>query len=672
MENRESLIQKKEEHKQKIENFFEENPYWSQDIWDVRKSPLLINEWTQQHVTLNFSKSINENITRELKHYLATRLVNETYSPTTIFCAYRKSITRIIEFFNEYYSQAESIIVIPKEKFQIAFRTFLISKGNPVSRTKSYLTKGQIEKKRTEPSTYLQFSNQFYEFYLSFYDTRDEVEKDIWNVKHLGIEYNKTSHQFTMNFMQIHEIYRKLIKEYLRVRVVQQQSMTFSTGNNYLLYLSNFFNFIAKKYPKRSNLREVARNDILEYLEFLRNNPTKRRSKPSDHYIHKSLYHLNKFIDDIQRYEWDEAPTKNVRLLIFPEDYPKVFSISDKIKYIPDHVWEQVLENLDEVNPSYVPILLLMEASGFRVSDVLGLKIDCLHKDNDEKWWLIGDQRKVKHKEHKVPISDEIANVVMAQRELTKIQSTKENNPDGFLFVRFKGIRKGSPIGVATISNCLQTLAQKVQIQGDDEKIFHFNNHAFRHRYGVNLVNNGMNILHVQRLMAHASPEMTLVYARLHDRTLRDEWNKAKERGAVRLDAGGSVIEADFEEQVLENGLELEWIRHNLDSIRMEHGFCIKSPKISCDFLEQALEPPCIKNKCKSFHVDRTFADFYESQIEKLLSDIDIYKRTGRERSLQFAEQKLSRYRDILSGIYEKGGIFGLPKGRREYSEERN
>ena len=106
---------------------------------------------------------------------------------------------------------------------------------------------------------------------------------------------------------------------------------------------------------------------------------------------------------------------------------------------------------------------------------------------------------------------------------------------------------------------------------------------------------------------------MTLVYAKLHDRTLRDEWNKAKEHGAIRLDAGGSVIKADLEEQAIENRLELVWVCHNLDSIRMDHRFSMKSPKVSCDYLEQTLEPPCIKNKCKSFQVDRTFNDFYES-----------------------------------------------------------
>jgi hypothetical protein len=84
-----------------------------------------------------------------------------------------------------------------------------------------------------------------------------------------------------------------------------------------------------------------------------------------------------------------------------------------------------------------------------------------------------------------------------------------------------------------------------------------------------------MNILHVQKLMAHMSPEMTLVYTQIHDTTLRKEWEKATSNGAVRLNTGGKIIATSIEKQADENGIELEWLRHNLDSIRLDHGFCI-------------------------------------------------------------------------------------------------
>ena len=134
----------------------------------------------------------------------------------------------------------------------------------------------------------------------------------------------------------------------------------------------------------------------------------------------------------------------------------------------------------------------------------------------------------------------------------------------------------------------------------------------------------------------------------------------------MKLQEGGKIIATTLEKQADENGLELEWIRHNLDSIRLDHGFCIKSPKNNCDYLEQTLEPPCIKNNCRSFHVDRTFLDFYNEQIIKMESDIKLYQKSGRIRSVEIIEPKLKRYREIRDGIVSNGGIYGLPKPRRE------
>ncbi|WP_244850397.1 hypothetical protein [Brevibacillus halotolerans] len=40
-----------------------------------------------------------------------------------------------------------------------------------------------------------------------------------------------------------------------------------------------------------------------------------------------------------------------------------------------------------------------------------------------------------------------------------------------------------------------------------------------------------MNILHVQKWMAHASPEMTLKYTKVLDTTMRKSWEEATKQG---------------------------------------------------------------------------------------------------------------------------------------------
>jgi hypothetical protein len=69
----------------------------------------------------------------------------------------------------------------------------------------------------------------------------------------------------------------------------------------------------------------------------------------------------------------------------------------------------------------------------------------------------------------------------------------------------------------------------------------------------------------------------------------------------VRLNPNGNIIEADLAKQAEEKGLELEWIRHNMDSIRLDRGFCIKGPKLSCDFIEQHVGTTVHKEQLPKF-----------------------------------------------------------------------
>src|SRR5690625_1214271 len=111
---------------------------------------------------------------------------------------------------------------------------------------------------------------------------------------------------------------------------------------------------------------------------------------------------------------------------------------------------------------------------------------------------------------------------------------------------------------------------------------------------------------------------------------------------------------------------------HNYDSIRMDHGMCIKSTKMKCDYAEKVIEPPCIANNCRSFHVDSSFGDYYKSQITALENDIQIYEKNGHVRSLEFANKKIESYRKVLNEITEHENVSGIPKERREYvGEER-
>lgn len=378
----------------------------------------------------------------------------------------------------------------------------------------------------------------FYNYIYGVFDQTPEWEKDIWDGTKLPIELNYTNRSTKrIKFTKVNHRYRGLAKKYLYTRVVELKNLTFSIGVRYLHELSIFLNFLNDSYPELS-IKDIERWHIVAYLTFIKNKmifdkTNQQKIKATDVYVSSNLSVVRKFLTDIKILDWEESSDQHIESLFLPNDNPhRTKSLSfDNPKYIPDYIWDQVVENIHLIGDRYVPIILIMEGSGFRGSDA---------------------------------------------------------------------------------------------------------------------------------------------YAKIHDQTLKEAYFKAKNKGGVKFDIEGALVKTDIDEQAIENDLELEWIRHNYDSIRMDHGMCIKSTKMKCEYAEKVIEPPCIANNCRSFHVDSSFIDYYKSQIAALEKDIQIYEKNGHVRSLEFANKKMKNYRKVLNEISDNGNINGIPKERREYvGEER-
>ena len=117
-----------------------------------------------------------------------------------------------------------------------------------------------------------------------------------------------------------------------------------------------------------------------------------------------------------------------------------------------------------------------------------------------------------------------------------------------------------------------------------------------------------MSLVHVQKWLAHLSPEMTLAYARLLDSTRRKEWEQAFAKGALRIDVQGLPRVVNAEQ--LDNEQEIEWehIRHNLDAVRLPNGYCFKPKKANCP----TQDTPCYT--CRHFCTTPDFLPQFERE----------------------------------------------------------
>ncbi|MCZ2969315.1 hypothetical protein NYY93_20170, partial [Acinetobacter baumannii] len=148
------------------------------------------------------------------------------------------------------------------------------------------------------------------------------------------------------------------------------------------------------------------------YIQWFHEDTKNKKIENPERYISEGLKIISKFLGDIQKYEYDIAPTTNVRLLIFPGDKPKVKKKPyGQIDYIPDFVLEQLFAHLNELHKDIIPVVWVAFKTGLRISDVLELTTDCLVQLNG-KYSIVTDIEKTFVQGHRIPIDEELAKIL--------------------------------------------------------------------------------------------------------------------------------------------------------------------------------------------------------------------------------------------------------------------
>jgi integrase len=490
-----------------------------------------------------------------------------------------------------------------------------------------------------------------------------ELTKDIWDVRNIpGARYLAYKSDYLLNFTLAPAVFRPSLKRYIRLLIAQNYSLSECVRR--LRFLRLFLDFYLQRYPSACGVQQLNRGDIEAYLLYLKTGVNSYGKPNSDFHIWRAINHLQQFLEYLERSSSAEATLLPVRKLIWPGDGGNAHQYtSPDVKYIPETVLHQLEQHMHKLPPGHLPVVIILRASGWRIGDVLNLRYDTCLEKTSSGWWLCGDIQKTNVLNHKVPISDEIASIVVAQRELVKKHS-EEDNPERYLFLAPTRKRKGRPPLSQKIQGALNRLATACEITDENGTIFHFKNHAFRHTKAVELINAGMSLLHVQKWLAHLTPEMTLVYARLFDSTRRKEWEQAFAKGAVRIDTEGSPKMVNAEQLGNEQEIEWEHIRHNLDAVRLADGYCFKPKKANCP----TQDSPCYT--CRHFCTTPDFLPQFEKQERELHELIELGEKAGSEIWVERNTQKLNRVLPLIQ-VLRKGDLHH-PAGKvmREYTPE--
>jgi integrase len=493
-----------------------------------------------------------------------------------------------------------------------------------------------------------------------------EYAKDVWDLTMLpGVKVRPQQAIRRLNFSSVPDCLRVLAKLYLRHRV-ETEGRSPSLCYQEVRRLGQFLSWYAVRCPDARDLSTLDLHDLDAYRKYMKATPNTRGGVRADRDLLDAMLIAQRLVRFLQRMELPGAPHKPAAGIFIPEvmpPAPKMTYLSGKIKYIPELVLQQIDARCELFPQTYFAVLIVLRASGFRISDVLDLRWDrCLWQDETGARWLVGDINKTRILGHKVPIDDDVATVVASQIEMVK-QLPERENPARYLFPSPATKRIGLPVTAGTISNALNTFVVRAGIVGPDGRPFRIHAHAFRHSKAVELINNGMSAVLVQHWLAHLSWDMTMVYARIREQTLQHEWRETVARGVLRLsDTGPKIVNP--EEIIAQDEIELDYIRFNLDATRTEKGFCFKPRKMACPFVDM----PCYT--CRNYGTTVAFLPEFKRMEADLHRQIETGKHAGQVHWVDKNERKLQSILPIIEVLEAGKGYSAMGKAEREYTAD--
>jgi len=105
----------------------------------------------------------------------------------------------------------------------------------------------------------------------------------------------------------------------------------------------------------------------------------------------------------------------------------------------------------------------------------------------------------------------------------------REHCPDGSAWLFPSRSDPDQPVPYETLRKAFASWQERIGLHDKTGCAATVTIHQFRHTFGTRLINSGVPQHVIQRLLGRASPDMTAVYARLHDTTIRAEFERYRQ-----------------------------------------------------------------------------------------------------------------------------------------------
>jgi len=585
--------------------------FWSGDIWDMRNSPVRTGLTPVARRRYLYFECKSKTINNELK-YACWKKFSEgswrTTSETTM-------VHRLIKWLNTLNPPPASFMNRSFESWRAEYTSYLKSCGMYNQGTTMHMDGLQRARVTPRDSAYIGTLRQVFLVLERAYDDRPEHEKDVWDLRRMSIPVSPSLSDTTLNFSSIQQLWlRKAAKTYLQYCLAIYADGTCRTR---LQSITCFSEFLSQEQPK-ATAKAITRKLLLKYLSYLPQRLSIATRKGN-------VINVRAFLEMAAREQWLPIGSEQ---MIYDEEVPQ--PPKPQPRYIPSAVLDQLNRHLGNLKAPWMQMVLILQECGMRLSELLGLPLDCLTQDARGTFYLRFMQGKMK-REHTIPVSQEIARIIQEQQETVR----DGQPPSTILFPN----PRGQVYKQSTFTQRINRLAYNHEIRDGSGKLFRFQSHQFRHTVGTRMINLGVPHHIIQRYLGHLGPEMTSRYAHIHDATMKEKLSEYLQ--GTLVDVTGKTVP---ENGPLDTG-DLQWFTRNVLAQALTNGYC------AIPVVAGPCPHPNACLNCAHFRTDISFLEIHKTELRETERVIAKANANGWMRQIEMNEQKRNNLFNIITSL---------------------
>lgn len=393
------------------------------------------------------------------------------------------------------------------------------------------------------------------------------------------------------------------------------------------LAFRRFSGFAASRRPPLEHPGQLDRTLLQSYMAWVATQPVADGTKT----MWKGF--VRSFLEENRRYGWVTAIPLDA--VIYSDEVGSRSRLYPLPRFIPEFVMAQLEAeaNLERLLPHYRRLVVVITETGLRAGDACALGAGALVPDS-AGWPCLRFEAHKMRAEQIVPLSDKAVTAIRDQQRLVA-----ETWPAGspWLFPCQRDPRLS--LDDNTFRLAFNRWQRVIGLHDETGQQVHVVPHQLRHSLGTRLINQGVPQHVIQRLLGHASPQMTAVYARLHDTTLREEMERYWKN---RVDVEGRLLGFDPEAATA----DAEWLKHNLGRAAdsLPNGYCGRPPRQECPHPNACLT-------CPDFQTTVQFLPVHRRQAEATKELIEVAEADGRERLVANHRRVLANLEKIIPAL---------------------